>query len=459
MPTAHEFVQENRDRFIAQLDELLRIPSVSTLPEHAVDVARAADWLIADMQRIGLPKAEIHRAEGYLPLVYGEWTGAGPDAPTMLVYCHYDVQPAAIADGWTSDPFVPVERDGKLYARGAVDSKSHVLAWLKATEALLAAAEGCPVNIKLLFEGEEESGSEHIFEFVAHNKEKLAADVIVISDGSMPAENQPALEYGLRGIVSMELIVTGPQRDLHSGHYGGSIHNPLQALAEILTGLHNADGSVAVAGFYDNVQPLDEAERATLAEIAPWIEEEWQTVTGAPAPWGEPDYAINERIGARPTLEINGMAGGFYGEGFKTVIPAQALAKISCRLVPDQDPARIYTLVEEHIAAHTPPTVTAELTQLDAGARGILLDRDAPAMQAARHAYEQSWGVPPILSRAGGSVPVVDAFQAELDTPLVMLPFGVKAGGAHGPNEFVVLDMFAKGISAALYFAYALAKS
>lgn len=458
MPTAQAFALANQDRFIAQLDELLRIPSVSTLPEHAADVARAADWLIADMQRIGLHKAEIHRAEGYLPLVYGEWLGAGPTAPTLLVYSHYDVQPAAMVDGWTSDPFVPVERDGRLYARGAVDSKSHVIVWLKAVEAMLTSDEGCPVNIKLLFEGEEESESKHIFEFVANNPDKLAADALVISDGSMPAEDQPVLSYGTRGIVSLEVLLTGPKRDLHSGHYGGTVHNPLQALAELLTTMHNADGSVAVAGFYDNVQIPDSEERAILKEIAPWVEEEWRTVTGAPQPWGEPGFAINERIGARPTLEINGIVGGFYGEGVKTVIPSQAIAKISCRLVPDQDPARIYQLVADHITAHTPSTVATKVTQQEMGARATLLDRNAPAMQAARQAYERAWGVSPIWSRGGGSVPVMQAFLAELDTQVVMLPFGVKAGGAHGPNEFVVLDMFAKGIVAALTFAHALAE-
>lgn len=452
MTTPHEYAQNHSDIFKFELIELLKIPSISTLPEHAADVVRAANWLIDNMKRIGMSRAEIFRKEGYLPIVYGEWLGAGDDAPTVLVYCHYDVQPAYMEDGWESEPFQPSERDGKIYARGAVDSKSHVMAHLKAVESMLATDAKSPVNIKLIFEGEEESGSEHIFEFVAHNPDLLRCDVVVISDGSNPDINQPVLDYGLRGITTMELIITGPQRDLHSGHYGGTVHNPIQALTEILAQLHDENGRVTIPGFYDDVLPLDEEERQILSDVGPWIEKEWGEVTGAPQQWGEPEYALHERIGARPTLEINGIAGGFAGKGFKTVLPSKALAKISCRLVPNQDPQHIAELVENHIISLVPPTVTAEMINLEQGAPGVVFDYKNTAMQAVVTAYEKGWGAKPILERAGGSVPVAAAFQNNLPAPIVLMPFGYKGCGAHSTNEHVYLEMFHKGIATAIHF-------
>jgi acetylornithine deacetylase/succinyl-diaminopimelate desuccinylase-like protein len=451
MRTPHQYARHHAERFRHQLVELLRIPSVSTMPDHAGDVQRAAEWLIEDMERIGLT-ARIYQQEGYLPLVYGEWLGAGEDAPTALVYCHYDVQPAFLEDGWDTEPFTPTERDGRIYARGAVDSKSHVIANLKAVEALLMADDPCPMNMKLLFEGEEESGSEHIFRFVAQNKVLLKADVCIVSDGSLPDVNQPVLDYGLRGIITTELVVTGPQRDLHSGHYGGNVHNPIQALVEILTQLHDTDGHVMVPGFYDGVLPLTDEERDVLSEIQPWIEAEWKAVPNAPQPWGEPEFRLHERIGVRPTLEINGISGGYAGEGFKTVIPAKALAKISCRLVPDQNPDAVLKALQETITRLTPPTVRSELRVLEEGSLGIILDRHAPSMRAAARAYEKGWGVKPIYSREGGSIPVVSAFQRDLQIPIVLLPFGYKGCGAHSTNEHVYIEMFHKGIDTAIYF-------
>ncbi|NWF68151.1 MAG: dipeptidase [Chloroflexi bacterium] len=452
---AHDYAQTHAARFYEQLLALLRIPSISTLKQHAPDVRRAAEWLRADMQRIGL-RAQIFQRGHYLPLLYGEWLGA-PNAPTVLIYCHYDVQPAALEDGWTSDPFTPTERDGKLYARGALDSKMHVIAHLKALEALLATGQP-PVNVKLLFEGEEESGSEHIFQFVAENHARLACDVCVISDGSMYDPQQPLLVYGLRGVTTYELRVFGPKADLHSGAYGGTVHNPIQALAEMLAQLHDAQGRVNVPGFYDDVRPLSADERAALAAVGAWVEKDWQHTAAAPQPWGEADYALQERIGARPTLEINGIAGGFAGEGFKTAIPSKASAKISCRLVPDQDPQRIYQCVRDYLAAITPPTVRSELIELEAGAPALLVERANPAMQAVAAAYERAWGRAPLWMREGGSVPVASVLQQALHKPLVMLPFGYKGGRAHGPDEYIFPEMFHKGIAAALYFYAELAE-
>lgn len=454
---ALSYARANASRFEAALIDLLRIPSISTLPEHVEDVERAAAWLIDEMQRIGLTRAEIFQKPGCLPLVYGEWLGAGENAPTVLVYCHYDVQPARLADGWTSDPFVPTARDGKLYARGALDSKLHVIVHLKAAESLLASG-GLKVNLKLLFEGEEESGSEHIIDFVAEQAELLRADVCMVSDGSMPDPGQPVLPYALRGIVGMELVVTGPKRDLHSGHYGGSVHNPIQALAEIMAALHDESGRVTVPGFYDAVRPVDDEERAALAAIEAWTAAEWEMVAGAPSQWGEPGYTLHERIGARPTLEFNGISGGFQGEGTKTVIPAQASVKITCRLVPDQDPEQVYALVHDYIQRITPPTVQAELRLSDLGAPGILLDRHTQAMQAAMRAYEQAWGRRPLFSREGGSVPVIAALKQALACPLVIMPFGYKGGGAHSTDEYIYPEMLHKGIHTAIDFYRCLAE-
>lgn len=450
MTSALDYAKSNRDRFKAQWLDLLRIPTVSTLPEHAADVQRAAQWLADDMTRIGLA-AEVVEAPPAHPLVYGEWLKAGPDAPTVLIYCHFDVQPADPVDAWQTDPFDPVERDGKVYARGAVDSKSHVIANLKAVEALLNADDPCPVNLKLLFEGEEETNSGHIFRFVREHKERLATDVTVISDGSMPDPVTPVLTYGLRGVMELELTVTGPRRDLHSGQYGGNVHNPIQALAEILAQLHDVDGRVTVPGFYDDIPPYTDKERAALADIQPVVEAEWHRATGAPQPWGEPDYRLHERAMVRPTLEINGIAGGFTGPGIKTVLPSRAMAKISCRLVPRQDPQHIYQQVCDFITQITPPTVTTSFTWLD-GAPAVQIDLDTPAMQAAIAAYERGWGVRPLLYRAGGSVPVTAAFQQHLPAPLALLGYGYKGGGAHGPNEYAIVDMFHKGIETTIHF-------
>lgn len=458
MTTAYDYAQAHRDQFEQHLIDLLKIPSISTLPEHAENVQEAANWLLDDLRRIGMTHAELYQKKGYLPLVYAEWFGAGEDAPTVLIYCHYDVQPAQIEDGWDTHPFDPVKKDGRLYARGAVDSKSHVIAHLKAIESMLASAEKSPVNLKVLFEGEEESGSEHIFGFVAEHHDLLKADVCIVSDGSNPDENQPVLIYGLRGLTTMELHIIGPQRDLHSGHYGGTVHNPVQALTEILAKLHDENGRVTVPGFYDDVLPITEDERRVLSEVLPWFEHEWQAVTNAPEPWGEPDYTLNERIGARPTLEINGIAGGFYGQGFKTVLPSRARAKISCRLVPNQEPRKIAKQVADYIAQITPPTIRSEVVVLDEGAPGVVFDYNTPAMQAAIHAYEAGWGVRPILSREGGSIPVAASFQRELQIPIVLMPFGYKGCGAHSTNEYMVLEMFHKGIATAIQYHHAFAK-
>ena len=452
MNDALSYAREHAPRFRQQYEALLRIPSVSTLPQHAADVERAAQWLAGDLRAIGMDSAQVlHLAGGRHPLVLGEWQGAGEAAPTVLLYAHYDVQPAAMEDGWDSDPFEPVERDGRLFCRGSVDSKLHVMAQLKAVEALLATPGGAPVNIRVLLEGEEESGSETIGAFVAQQPERVRADLAVISDGVVLAPDQPSLVYALRGIVTMELHVEGPGQDLHSGHFGGTLHNPLQALAEIIAQLHDAGGRVSVPGFYDDVVEADAAERALLARTNRWSEREWDAVAGPPARHGERGYNTQERIGLRPTLEINGLGGGYTGPGFKTVLPQRAMAKISCRLVPEQDPQRIFALLQDHVAAITPPTVRSELRQMDLGSRAVTLGHDTRAMRAAAAAYERAWGVAPLFERAGGSIPVTFALQ-EICEELVIMGFGTRDGRAHGPNENVHVEALERGVSAMIHF-------
>jgi acetylornithine deacetylase/succinyl-diaminopimelate desuccinylase-like protein len=448
MTNAQDYAEENGGLFLDQLFDLIRIPSISTLPEHAVDVKRAADWLVSDMKRIGLQNAEAIATAGH-PIVYGEWMDAGASAPTLLVYGHYDVQPAEMVDGWTSDPFEPVVReDGYIYARGSIDDKGQVFAHLKAVESLLASENKLPVNIKFLIEGEEEISSAHLAEFVNNNVERLKSDVCVISDTGMDDIEKPEICYALRGLVYMELHIRGPAVDMHSGA-GGTVHNPAQAISEIIAQLHHPDGSVNVPGFYDDVLLLDSQERETLNKHA-LGDDYWLELTGIPMAWGEPGYTLVERMGARPTLEINGLLSGFTGPGAKTVLPAKAMAKISCRLVANQKAQRIYELLRDHIANITPPTVHSELTLLHTG-EAAYTDLKAPSIQAAIAAFKHGWGGDPIFTRSGGSIPIVADFQDKLGVPVVLLGFGV-GDGAHGPDERFMVEAFHRGVKTAICF-------
>ena len=454
MTSPHDYARTHQADFLEQLKALIRIPSVSTYPENAGDVRRAAEWLADDMQRIGLT-AEVIPTAGH-PIVYGEWLDAGADKPTVLIYGHYDVQPAELEAGWQTDPFDPVVKDGVLYARGSSDDKGQVFAQLKAVEALLASDGKSPVNIKFLIEGEEEVSSLHLGEFVRNNIDRLAADVCVISDGGILSPEQPSVVYSLRGLTYMELHVQGPSKDLHSGGFGGGVHNPAQALCEIVAALHNPDGSISVPGFYDDVLALSDEERAEIAKTN-WTDEEWLKNTGVPKIWGEPDYNLRERIGARPTLEINGLLSGFTGEGAKTVLPAKAMAKMSCRLVANQNPMHIYELIKDYVASITPPTVTSEVRLLHTG-EPAFVDLSTDAVQAAIAAYEKGWGRRPVFVREGGSIPIVADFQRELDLPVILMGFGLDTDGAHGPDEHYRIDMFYKGIDTAIHFLEEAAK-
>ncbi len=454
MSQAHEYAQQHAQQFRQQLHDLVRIPSVSTLPERAGDVQAAAEWLADDLKRIGFETVEVVSTKGH-PIVYAEWLGQGANAPTVLVYGHYDVQPADMEDGWDTPPFEPVEKDGKLFARGSSDDKGQVFAHLKAFESLFQTTGRLPVNVKLIIEGEEEISSINLGAFVTENRERLKADVCVISDTGILSVNQPSIVYALRGLTYMEIHVQGAKTDLHSGVFGGTVHNPAQALAEIIAKLHADDGSISVPGFYDEVLVLDDEERAELSKTD-WKTEDWSNLTGLQQPWGEAQYTLRERVGARPTLEVNGMVSGFYGEGAKTVLPAKAMAKISCRLVANQNPQRIYELVRDYVAQITPPTVSSEVRLLHTGEPAIV-DRQTPMMQAAVNAYEKGWGKPPVFMREGGSIPIVADFQRELGLPVILMGFGLNSDGAHGPNEHFTIEMFHKGIDTVIYFLEELA--
>lgn len=449
------YLQDVRARQLAELCEWLRIPSISTLPQHRADVEQAAGWLAQKMTASGLENVEIIKTSGH-PLVYGDWLHAA-GAPTILMYGHYDVQPVDPLALWTSPPFTPTVRGDDLFARGASDDKGQTFVHIAALEALLATRGALPVNVKFVVEGEEEDGSQALMAYVPTATEKLAADVCLISDTHMLAPDQPLLIYGLRGMWAGEVTVRGPARDLHSGMYGGAVHNPNQALCELLAQLHDETGRVTVPGFYDDVQPLDDQERAALAQV-PYGEEELLAESGVPRAWGEPAFTVTERVGARPTLEINGIWGGFIGDGFKTVIPAEAHAKVSCRLVPHQHSAAIGALLERYLQQIAPPTVQVTVhTRQHAPATMVPLD--VPEIQAVARAYERTFGARPVFSREGGSIPVATLVQETLDIPILFMGFGLPDDNLHAPNEKLHLPNFYRGIRASIALMEELAAS
>ncbi len=444
-----KYLETNADRQLGELVDWLRIPSVSTLAEHRGDMISAASWLARYLASSGLGNVRIIETAGH-PLVYADWLGAGDQRPTVLIYGHYDVQPVDPLDQWISPPFEPTIRGDNLYARGAADDKGQFLALIAAVQALLAVRGELPVNIKLLGEGEEEIGGQGISAFLQENHAAMAADVCLIADTPIVSPERPSVAYGLRGVWAGEICMRGPARDLHSGGYGGVVHNPIQALAEVIASLHDRDGRVAVPGFYDDVVDLDPGERERLAQV-PYGEAEFLAKTGAPTLHGEPGYSPVELIGVRPTLEINGMWGGFNGAGIKTVIPAVAHAKISCRLVPNQDPQRIQNLVFEYLKKIAPETVTMDLSS-SFGVGAVLIDPESPSIRAAGRAYEYAFGAPPLLTREGGGIPVVTEFLELLGVEVVLMGFGLPDDHAHAPNERIHIPNFHRGIRTACRF-------
>ncbi|HRQ41348.1 MAG TPA: dipeptidase [Chloroflexota bacterium] len=452
--SACHYSRTHAERFRQELHDLLRIPSISTDPAHAADMRRAAEWLVAHMQALGLDKAQVMETAGY-PVAYGEWLGAGPDKPTVLVYGHYDVVPADMADGWNTSPFEPVENDGKIYARGATDDKGQLFIHVKALESYLQTAGHAPVNMKFLIEGEEEVSSPNLVPFIKEHLDLLMADVCVISDTSMRSIEEPAILHSLRGMTYLEVEVFGPTDDLHSGLWGGAVHNPALALVEILGKLYNADNTIAVPGFYDDVVPLTAVERDMIAKTN-LSEEQYKQSTGVTAVWGDANYTIRERISARPTLDINGLWSGWSGPGPKTIVPAKAGVKLSSRLVGDQDPHKIFDQIKSYIESIAPPTVRVDVRLITTG-KAALFSFDIPEMQAAARAYEKGWGATPLFTRGGGSIPVVAEIADLMDIPVVLMGYGLDDDGLHSPNERFSIEMFHRGIETAIVYMEELA--
>jgi acetylornithine deacetylase/succinyl-diaminopimelate desuccinylase-like protein len=429
---------------LASYQAFLRIPSISGIPAHADDCRRAAGWLAEAMRTAGIEHVEVAETSGH-PVVYGDWLHA-EGAPTILVYGHYDVQPVDPLDLWTSPPFEPVVVDGRMLARGAADDKGQIHLHVMAAAALLATRGGFPVNVRYVFEGEEESSSVHLDRWLEDNRERLSADVAIISDSGFFEGNIPAITASLRGIMYAQLDVVGGPIDLHSGSFGGAVENPANALATIIAALKGPDGRILVPGFYDDVVALTDADRAALAAL-PFDEAAYQASIGVPALVGEAGYTVLERKGARPTLDVNGVWGGFTGDGTKTIIPAHAHAKISCRLVADQDPERIFEAFQSYVAAIAPPGVTTTTTYLGGG-RPSLTPIDHPASQACARALEATFGAAPVFIREGGSIPVCASFETILGLPVVLLGFTQPDDHAHAPNEWMDLANYETAIRA-----------
>ena len=448
------YAATSADRFLSELVEFVRFPSVSAQPQHAGEVKKCAAWLAQHLQRIGLENVTVAPTARH-PIVSADWRHARGQ-PTVLIYGHYDVQPADPLSEWRSPPFDPVVRGENLFGRGASDDKGQLFAHVKALESCLRGARGLPVNVVCLFEGEEEIGSTNLARFLADARDDLVADVAVISDTRMLGVDRPAITYGLRGALSVELRVCGPETDLHSGNFGGAIHNPLQALCEMLAELHGADQRVMIPGFYDRVRKISASERTYMAEHGPAdseILQDAQTLTG----WGEPGLTLYERIALRPALTINGLGGGYQGPGAKAIIPSEAMAKLNFRLVPDQDPREIERLFRAFILNIAPPAVRVAV-RAQAGARPALIDPRHPAIRAAARAYRAGFGVSPVLLRSGGTIPVVSMFQQVLGIPTVLMGFALPDDSLHGPNEKFNLPVFRKAIRTSIAFLHEMAR-
>jgi acetylornithine deacetylase/succinyl-diaminopimelate desuccinylase-like protein len=443
-----DFIDSHRDLNLTELCEFLRIPSVSTKSEHKPDIERGARWVADHLRTAGFKTVEIIPTN-FHPLVYAESLEA-PGKPTVLFYGHYDVQPAEPLELWTSPAFEPAVRDGKLYGRGTADDKGQVHIHLKALESLQELDGKFPINMKVLIEGEEEVGSVSLWDFVQKNKEKLEADALVVSDTSMLAKGVPSITYGLRGLNYYQLELTGPERDLHSGVYGGAVPNPLTILTELFARLHDKNFRVTVPGFYDSVPKLPPAERKSLNAL-PWNKRDFQKVVGAPGYAGEKGFSIVEQLWTRPTLELNGIWGGYTGEGAKTVIPSKAHAKFSTRLVPNQDPQKIAKSVEKYIHKLLPKTVTCKFEILSTG-KPWVAPFQAPIFKKAQTALEKGFGKKAVFIREGGSIPFVTQMHDTFKVPCVLIGFGLPDENAHAPDEHILLENYFNGIKAIAHF-------
>ncbi|MFC7060959.1 dipeptidase [Halobacillus seohaensis] len=435
-------VELHKSRFLTELVEFLSIPSISSLSEHKPDVQRGAKWLADSLELAGMENVEIIKTEGH-PIVYGDWLHAD-DKPTVLIYGHYDVQPADPLELWETPPFEPTIKDDKIYARGATDDKGQLFIHVKAMQLLMEEHGKLPVNVKFCIEGEEEVASPNLAPFIKENQEKLSADAVLISDTSFIEKGQPAICTSLRGALALELNVETANTDLHSGSYGGGVPNSIHTLVELLGSFHNNQGQVSVEGFYEGVPEPTEQLRNEVAEI-PFDEESTKKQLGLDVLYGENGFTFQERVGIRPTLEINGVGGGFQGEGLKTIVPSQAQAKISCRLVGDQDPSEVFKRIEQHIQKQKPVGSKVTLNQL-IQAKPVSLDSTNEMIQKAASSFEKVYGVRPLFPKEGGSIPIVEVFSRVLDAPVVLMGFGLPSENLHAPNEHLHIENFTKGI-------------
>ncbi|BAM47993.1 dipeptidase [Amphibacillus xylanus] len=436
------YLTEHREEQLEALKEFLRIPSVSTDSKFKPDVRKAAQFVHDYLSKIGFEHVEIQETKGH-PLVYAEWLNAGEDAPTVLVYGHYDVQPADPIELWETDPFEPTIRNGRLYARGASDDKGQVFMYLAVFEAFLKTTGKLPINVKVCIEGEEEIGSENLYELLQSKKEKFNADFAMISDSGMVTEGQPTILYGLKGFTGLEFTIHGPENDLHSGIYGGAVRNPLMAMAHVLASMKDQNEVVLVENFYDDVEPLTDDERKLMAD-AP--SEDFVKTTGIPETVSESGYTAVEHTMARPTLEINGMFGGYQGEGTKTIIPSSATAKLTCRLVPGQDPEKIQDALVKHIEKHLPKGVTVSIEREPLSAKAYKVDPNHPLIQKAAKSYGDAFNQEAVFVRMGGSIPVVEWIDDIFKMPIVLLGFGTPDDRLHSPNESFLLENYDLGL-------------
>lgn len=445
---ALQFKKDHSTRFLDELITFVSIPSISTDISAKPDMHRAAEWVARQLQNLGMSRVRVMPTAGH-PVVFGESLQAGKDKPVVLVYGHYDVQPAEPLDLWHTPPFEPTRLGENLFGRGASDMKGQVVACLKAIESL-STSGNLPVNVKFFIEGEEEIGSPNLAAFIIENKELLASDFALNPDAGMLTPDLPTITYGLRGLAYFEVRVSGPSQDLHSGLFGGAVHNPAQVLCELIAGMHDQQGRVTLQGFYHRVRALDPIERAELTHL-PIGEDFYLKQTGVPALFGEEGYTSLERVGGRPTLEVNGMSSGYTGEGQKTVLPARAFAKISMRLVPDQDPMEVYQQLMSYMEENAPKTIKWEVIKMASG-RASITDRNHPAVETLTRAMEDTWGVKPVFKREGGSVPVVGQLRDILGIDSVLTGFGLPDDNLHAPNEKLHLPTFYRGIEALIRF-------
>jgi acetylornithine deacetylase/succinyl-diaminopimelate desuccinylase-like protein len=448
MQKAIEYAKENQKNYLEELKDYLRIPSISASEEHQGKMIECANFVADKLKTAGLKKVKLIKTEGN-PLVYGEWLGA-PGKPTVLIYGHYDVQPPDPYELWDNDPFDPVIKDGNIYARGSDDNKGQNLVHIKSVEAYLKTEKKLPVNVKFLIEGEEEVGSESIEKFLKTNKKFLACDAVLISDTSMYAPGVPTINYGLRGLAYLEVTLTGPNRDLHSGSFGGALANPINELAKIISKLHDKNNKVTIPNFYKDVKKITKKEKENIKSLR-FSDRKFTKEYGVREVHGEKGYSTLERLWARPTLDCNGIYGGYTGEGAKTVLPSKATAKISMRLVPNQDPNKVAKEFTKYIKSLTPKSCKVEVVDMHGG-RAAMVPLDDPYLKAAANATSKAFGKKTVFTREGGSIPIVVEFMENLKAPVILMGFGLDTDDIHSPNEHYPLENFEKGIYSSIYF-------